>query len=159
MKKENKENKMLSAVEIYKSRVNSKAEYLSESILKEAKELIIKRLNSPALELESSKNTFHGRNEDYTSIYATIARTPRDGGWEKVSGVGAYKRWFIIWYLNKAKFPTEKLNEWLKDFGWEFYPTCDEDYFEIKLRSTEFDTDVLNEAYWKEKRRYWPTYM
>ena len=31
MKKENKENKMLSAVEIYKSRVNSKAEYLSEN--------------------------------------------------------------------------------------------------------------------------------
>ena len=158
MKKENKENKMLSAVCLYKSRVDGKAEYHQEGRLKEAKELIINRLNDPELELENSKDTFHGRNEPYTSIYVTIARTPREG-WEKTPGIGEYKRWFIIWYLNRDKFPTEELNEWLKDFGWKFYPSGDEDYFEIKLRSAEFDTDVLNEAYWKEKRRYWPTYM
>lgn len=153
-----KENKMVSALEFYKRRVDSEAEYLSESLLKEAKELIINRLNAKYVESETSKNTFHGRYGDYTLMYVTIARTPREE--ESKTGIeGDYKRWFIIWYLNKDKFPTEELNEWLKDFGWKFYATGDENYFEIILKSTEFDTDVLNEAYWKEKRRFWPEYM
>ena len=35
----------------------------------------------------------------------------------------------------------------------------DDIYFEVRLTSVEFNTDVLKTEYWRKKRNYWPKYM
>lgn len=152
MKKE-----MISAVELYNKTFDNNDNYLSSAIFEEAKELIIKQLNSSNLEVVNNKDMWH----DYTSISAIIAKTPKNkyNHNKDVPGVGEYKRWYVLWYLNRKKFPMNELNDWLKNFGWTLDIIGDDIYFEVRLTSVEFNTDVLKTEYWRKKRNYWPKYM
>ena len=76
-----------------------------------------------------------------------------------IPGIGEYKRWAVLGIFNKEKFPMNRLNDWLKEFGWTLEIYGDEDYFQVILISQEFETNVLNEKYWKTKIAFWPKYM
>ena len=147
---------MISAVKVYNDKFSNNDRYLSEAIFEEAKDLIIKQLNSPDLEVEKRKEGFYHK---YTKIVATIARTPKEEYKRSIPGVGEYKRWFVLGMLNEKQFPMDRLNEWLEDFGWALKICGNDNYFEVVLESSNFETEAMNEQYWKCERTYFPKYM
>lgn len=152
MKKE-----MISAVKLYNDKFSNNDRYLSDVIFEEAKDLIIKQLNSPDLEVEKGDDGFH---HEYTKIIAIIARTPKKEYSGTITpGVGEYKRWFVLYFLNKRQFPVDRLNVWLNDFGWTLNICGEERNFKVTLESNDFETEVMNELYWKDRRNYFPEYM
>lgn len=157
MKKE-----MISAVEIYNKEFNNKAKYLKEALLEKAKELIVEQLNSQDLEVVRNQDVTCRRGEEYTSIEVTISRAPKLDyeGNEVRPGIGDFRTWYILYYCNKKAFPKEELNEWLKQFGWQFEvdDTFYNNRYEIRLKSVEFSTNALSVTYWK-KRMDLPDYI
>lgn len=150
MKKE-----MISAVEVYNKEFNSEAKYLKEALLEKAKELIIEQLNSHKLEIVRNQNDTFKIGEVYTSIEVIISRTPKLDyeGNEVRPGIGDFRTWYILYYCNKGAFPEKELNEWLKQFGWQF--EVDETFYnnryEIRLKSFDFSVNALSITYWKER--------
>ena len=148
---------MISAVKVYNDKFSNNDRYLSDVIFEEAKDLIIKQLNSPDLEVEKGDDGFH---HEYTKIIAIIARTPKKEYSGTITpGVGEYKRWFVLGMLNEEQFPMDRLNEWLEDFGWALKICGNDNYFEVVLESSNFETEAMNEQYWKCERTYFPKYM
>ena len=160
------QRKMISAVELYNSEFSNRDRYLEDAIFEEAKELIIEQLNSPDLKVEKITKGY----EKYYKIQIVLAKTPTKSnpimesmkGVKEpfyIPGIGEYKRWAVLGIFNKEKFPMNRLNDWLKEFGWTLEIYGDEDYFQVILISQEFETNVLNEKYWKTKIAFWPKYM
>ena len=159
MKKEMGSKEMRSAVEIYNEKFDKKAKYLKEALLEKAKQLIMEQLNSSNLEIVRNPNILE---DDYTYIKVTISRPPQfdNEGNTVRSGIGDFSTWYILYYCNKTAFPKEELNEWLKQFGWQF--EADDTYYtqryEIRLKSFAFSTNALSSTYWKEIRNL-PDYI
>ena len=53
----------------------------------------------------------------------------------------------------------DRLNVWLNDFGWTLNICGEERNFKVTLESNDFETEVMNELYWKDRRNYFPEYM
>ena len=162
-------NEMISAVEIYNKAFSNSDKLIEDTLLEKAKESIIQQLNSSNLEIVRNIDTHGGRYDDYITINVVIARTPKYTTYAKQNGqalpaVGEYKLWFLLMDTHRSKFPTEKLNEWLKTFGWEFkiHYECmysESGDFEVSLESKEFGTGAMNLEFHRQKRNYYPDFL
>lgn len=137
---------MKTAKEIYEKVYSKKKKYFKEAVLEKAKELISQELDKDEYYVDIDEQ------RDLEIMKLVIASTPKYDEHEN-QGKGDIRLWYQMIFDMELPFPTEELNDWLKQYGWKFKfksqaePIMEEDdiiphkyeiSFKVWLESEEF---------------------